>query len=119
MAAVDHPGEDAKLYKTVEAIGLNLCPQLGICIPVGKDSTSMQTRWQQPDGDKGRKPRPCPLIISAFAPVLDVRDTLTPELRRDADSVLLYIDLAVGRQRLGGSVPVCSARMKPVLKRRM
>ena len=103
MAAVDHPGEDAKLYKTVETIGLNLCPQLGICIPVGKDSTSMQTRWQQPDGDKAVT-APLSLIISAFAPVLDVRDTLTPELRRDADSVLLYIDLAVGRQRLGGSV---------------
>ncbi len=107
MAAVGHPGEDANLYRTVAAIGLDLCPELGICIPVGKDSMSMQTRWQEDDGERVVT-SPLSLIISAFAPVLDVRDTLTPQLCRDdgalEDSTLLFIDLAAGRTRLGGSI---------------
>ncbi len=103
MAAVGHPGEDANLYKTVAAIGMDLCPELGICIPVGKDSMSMQTRWQESNSDKAVT-SPLSLIISAFAPVTDIRDTLTPELDNSADSVLLLVDL--GRQRLGGSILV-------------
>ncbi|MCB1647733.1 MAG: phosphoribosylformylglycinamidine synthase subunit PurQ, partial [Pseudomonadales bacterium] len=103
MAAVGHPGEDANLYRTVQAVGMDLCPRLGICIPVGKDSMSMQTRWQDGDEDK-RVTSPLSLIISAFAPVTDIRSTLTPEMQRDDDTVLLLADIAGGRQRLGGSV---------------
>ncbi len=102
MAAVGHPGEDANLYRTVAAVGLDLCPSLGICIPVGKDSMSMKTQWQENGEDKAVT-SPLSLIISAFAPVMDVRETLTPELSRQ-DSTLLLIDLAPGRQRLGGSI---------------
>ena len=103
MAAVGHPGEDANLYRTVAAVGLELCPSLGICIPVGKDSVSMQTRWQE-DGESKSVTAPLSLIISAFAPVQDVRATLTPELRRDEDTRLLLIDIAGGKRRLGGSI---------------
>jgi phosphoribosylformylglycinamidine synthase len=103
MAAVGHPGEDANLYKTTAAIGLELCPELGLCIPVGKDSMSMQTRWQDEQGGDKTVTSPLSLIISAFAPVLDVRQTLTAELNRGKDTVLLFVDLA-GKQRLGGSI---------------
>ncbi len=102
MAAVGHPGEDANLYKTVAAIGLDLCPALGICIPVGKDSMSMKTRWQD-SGEEKSVTSPLSVIISAFAPVKDVRETLTPELQQ-VESVLLFIDLADGKKRLGGSI---------------
>jgi len=79
MAASGHAGEDASLYETVEAVGMQMCPALGICIPVGKDSMSMQTKWRQNDEDK-QVTSPVSLIISAFAPVTDIAQTLTPAL---------------------------------------
>ena len=103
MAAAGHAGEDARLYETVRAVGMDLCPALGIAIPVGKDSMSMRTVWRQADEERVMA-APLSLIVSAFAPVTDVRRTLTPQLRRDAgDSDLILIDLGKGRQRLGGS----------------
>jgi phosphoribosylformylglycinamidine synthase len=101
MAAAGHPGEDAALYDAVRAVGEELCPALGIAIPVGKDSMSMRTVWN--DGQK-RVVSPVSLIVTAFARVPDVRSALTPELRRDVASELLLIDLGGGKQRLGGSV---------------
>ena len=104
MCAAGHPGEDAALYKTVEAVAMQLCPQLGLTIPVGKDSMSMSTRWTQGGQDKAVT-SPLSLIISAFSPVTDVRKTLTPQLRTDlGKSRLLFIDLAGGQQRLGASI---------------
>ncbi|MCE9666525.1 phosphoribosylformylglycinamidine synthase [Myxococcus stipitatus] len=104
MAAAGSPGEDAQLYAAVQAVGMELCPALGLTIPVGKDSMSMRTVWQQ-DGARKAVTSPVSLIISAFAPVLDVRKSLTPQLvSPDEDTRLLFIDLARGRQRLGGSV---------------
>ena len=103
MAPAGHPGEDARLYDTVRAVGMELCPQLGIAIPVGKDSMSMKTVWQQ-DGEQKAVTAPLSLIISAFAPVGDVRRTLTPQLRTDrGDTELLLIDLGNGKNRLGAS----------------
>ena len=100
MAAAGYPGEDAVLYDTVHAVAMELCPALGISIPVGKDSLSMQTRWQDKE-----VVAPLSLIVSAFAPVDDARDTLTPALRTDAgDTELLLVDLGAGRNRLGGSI---------------
>ena len=102
MAAAGHPGEDAALYDTVRAVALELCPTLGISIPVGKDSMSMRTAWQ--DGGKERQVvSPLSLIVTAFAPVSDARRTLTPQLAADTDTVLLLADLGAGRCRLGGS----------------
>ncbi|MBI5451780.1 MAG: phosphoribosylformylglycinamidine synthase [Gammaproteobacteria bacterium] len=103
MAAAGHPGEDAALFDTVKAVGMELCPALGIAIPVGKDSLSMKTVWRE--GDEPRTmTSPLSLIVSAFAPVLDARRTLTPELRRDAGATeLLLIDLGKGHNRLGAS----------------
>jgi phosphoribosylformylglycinamidine synthase len=86
----------------VKAVGEELCPELGLAIPVGKDSLSMRTVWEDA-GQERAVTAPVSLIVSAFAPVRDVRKTLTPELARDVDSALLLIDLASGRQRLGGS----------------
>jgi phosphoribosylformylglycinamidine synthase len=104
MCAAGHPGEDEKLYRTVRAAGMELCPALGIAIPVGKDSMSMRTEWQA-DGETRAVTSPLSVVISAFAPVLDVRKTVTPQLREDCgDSVLLFVDLGAGRNRLGGSV---------------
>jgi len=104
MAPAGHPGEDAALYDAVKAVGMDLCPALGITIPVGKDSMSMKTVWQD-DGVEKSVTAPVSLIISAFAPVEDVRRTLTPQLRSSAvDSCLLYVDLGAGRNRLGGSI---------------
>jgi phosphoribosylformylglycinamidine synthase len=104
MAAAGYPGEDAALFATVKAVAMELCPQLGISIPVGKDSMSMRTAWE----DNGRKKEviaPLSLIVSAFAPCLDARKSLTPQLQPlDRDSVLVLIDLGSGRNRLGGSV---------------
>lgn len=104
MVAAGHPGEDARLYETVKAVGMELCPALGICIPVGKDSMSMRTVWQDEDGNKKSNTAPLSLVISAFAPVLDIRKTVTPQLRNGAEaSDLLLIDLGRGRNRMGGS----------------
>jgi phosphoribosylformylglycinamidine synthase len=136
MAAAGHPGEDARLYDAVRAVGEELCPALGIAIPVGKDSMSMRTVWQDAAGsaaagstaaagasdaagstaagdgeesgtfDKGGERAviaPVSLVVSAFAPVHDVRRTLTPELVRDEDTRLLLVDLGAGSHRLGGS----------------
>jgi phosphoribosylformylglycinamidine synthase len=103
MAAAGYPGEDHKLYETVRAVGMELCPELGITIPVGKDSMSMRTVWQ--DGEQRKSMvAPLSLIISAFAPVLDVRKTLTPQLQTGkGGSVLVLLDLGLGSNRLGGS----------------
>jgi phosphoribosylformylglycinamidine synthase len=99
MAACGEPGEDAALYETVRAVGKELCPALGIAIPVGKDSLSMKTAW----GDKSVV-APVSLIVSAFAPVKDVRQTLTPTLVTDGSPTSLWlVDLSGGRNRLGGS----------------
>ncbi len=104
MAAVSHPGEDAALFDAVRAVGLELCPALGVSIPVGKDSLSMQARWRAADGEH-RAVSPVSLIVSAFARVDDARRALTPQLRDDAgDSVIVFIDLAASRARLGGSI---------------
>ncbi|WP_462322942.1 phosphoribosylformylglycinamidine synthase, partial [Halochromatium sp.] len=128
MAAAGHPGEDARLYETVRAVGLELCPALGIAIPVGKDSMSMKTVWERPvsrpesradatqsgedsraaDGD-GRTESfemaaPLSLVVSAVAPVADVRRCATPWLRLDrGETVLVLVDLGRGQDRLGGS----------------
>jgi len=103
MAAAQHPGEGARLYDAVRAIGMELCPALGIAIPVGKDSMSMKTVWQEA-GESREMAAPLSLIVSAFAPVDDVRRTLTPGLcTRSEDTDLLLIDLGRGRNRLGGS----------------
>ncbi len=103
MAAAGHPGEDAGLYDAVKAVGEELCPALGICIPVGKDSMSMKTVWEE-DGEQKSVTAPLSLIVSAFAPVADIRRTLTPQLRTDrGDSDLILIDLGKGANRLGGS----------------
>jgi phosphoribosylformylglycinamidine synthase len=103
MAACGEPGEDAALFDTVRAVGEELCPALGIAIPVGKDSLSMRTRWETPEGERAVV-APVSLIVSAFAPVADVRRTLTPQLRLDrGDSVLVLVDLGAGRNRLGAS----------------
>ncbi|MES9906125.1 MAG: phosphoribosylformylglycinamidine synthase [Sedimenticola sp.] len=104
MAAAGHSGEDANLYRTVHAVGMELCPALGISIPVGKDSMSMKTVWEQND-EARTMAAPLSLIITGFAPVSDVRRTLTPQLRRDCgDSDLILIDLGKGANRLGASV---------------
>lgn len=103
MAACGYEGEDARLYETVKAVGSELCPELGIAIPVGKDSLSMRTKWQTEDGEDKDMISPLSLIVSAFAPVTDVRKTLTPQLSRDTDTTVLLIDLGEARNRLGGS----------------
>jgi phosphoribosylformylglycinamidine synthase len=103
MAPAGHPGEDAGLFEAVKAVGMELCPALGIAIPVGKDSMSMKTVWQEGHEQKSVT-APLSLIISAFAPVQDVRQTLTPQLRIDCgDTDLILIDLGKGHNRLGGS----------------
>ncbi len=103
MAPAGHPGEDARLYDAVRAVGLELCPALGIAVPVGKDSMSMKTVWEE-DGLEYSVTAPISLIVSAFAPVRDVRLASTPQLRTDAGATtLLLVDLGAGRNRLGGS----------------
>ncbi len=102
MAAAGHHGEDAALFDTVRAVGMELCPQLGIGIPVGKDSMSMKTVWKDGKEDKSVT-APLSLIITAFAPCPDARDTLTPQLAADLDTTLLLIDLGQGKNRMGGS----------------
>jgi phosphoribosylformylglycinamidine synthase len=103
MAAAGHPGEDAALFDAVRAVGMDLCPALGIAIPVGKDSLSMRTVWQAA-GETRSVVAPLSLVVSGFAPVRDVRRALTPELRRDqGPSDLWLVDLGSGQNRLGGS----------------
>ena len=104
MAAAGYPGEDAALFDTVRSVALDLCPKLGIGIPVGKDSLSMRTTWEQA-GAKREVVAPLSLIVSAFAPVTDVRSAWTPQLRTDRKATeLILVDLARGRARLGGSI---------------
>jgi phosphoribosylformylglycinamidine synthase len=102
MAAAGHHGEDAALYDTVKAVGMELCPQLGISIPVGKDSMSMKTTWKEGEQNKAVT-APLSLIVSSFAPVPDVKKTLTPQLTPDTDTVVLLFDLGAGKNRMGGS----------------
>ena len=103
MAACGQPGQDAALFDTVKAVGMELCPALGISIPVGKDSLSMRTTWSD-DGEAKSVISPVSLIVSSFAPVPDVRRTLTPQLRTDlGDTALILIDLGRGKNRMGAS----------------
>ncbi len=105
MAAAGHGAEDAALFDTVKAVGLDFCPALGVAIPVGKDSLSMRTKWEE-QGKAKQVTAPLSLIVTAFAPVADARRTLTPQLQADAEvgeTELLLIDLGQGRNRLGGS----------------
>eukprot|EP01035_Chromulina_nebulosa_P058691 gene58691-80378_t len=105
MAAPAIAGDGADLYAAVQAVGMELCPALGITIPVGKDSMSMSTVWNDAStGEKKRITAPVSLIVSAFAPVADIRLTLTPQLQQLDDTVLLLIDLGRGKNRLGGSI---------------
>ena len=103
MAGAGHGGEDARLYETVRAVAMDLCPALGLAVPVGKDSMSMKTVWQDGTATK-EMAAPLSLIVSAFAPVTDARATLTPQLRCDCgDTDLILIDLGKGQNRLGAS----------------
>ncbi|MBK9134501.1 MAG: phosphoribosylformylglycinamidine synthase [Betaproteobacteria bacterium] len=108
MAACGEPGEDAALYDTVKAVGLELAPALGIGIPVGKDSLSMRTRWRDAaSGQERQVTAPVSLIVSAFAALPDVRGTLTPQLAPPADAsdtTLILVDLGAGRMRMAGSM---------------
>lgn len=104
MSAAGHPGEDARLFDTVKAVGMELCPELGITIPVGKDSMSMQTRWNE-EGTEKSVTSPLSLVVTGFAPVVDIRQTLTPELRMDKGLTdLILIDLGRGQNRMGASI---------------
>ena len=103
QVAANHAGDEAGLYEAVEAIGEKLCPELGLAIPVGKDSMSMKTTWEE-EGEQKSVVAPLSLVVTGFAPVDDVRRTLTPELKKVPDSVLLKVCLSGGKQRLGGSV---------------
>ncbi|MGI6494872.1 MAG: phosphoribosylformylglycinamidine synthase [Kiritimatiellia bacterium] len=102
MCACGEPGEDAALRATVESVAMDLCPALGISIPVGKDSLSMRTLWEDSKGGKQRQVAPLSFVATAFSPVSDVRLTLAPDLKADG-SRLLLVDLGLGRGRLGGS----------------
>ncbi|MBD1581567.1 phosphoribosylformylglycinamidine synthase [Pseudoalteromonas sp. S16_S37] len=103
MAAAGHPGEDAGLYEAVKAVGEELCPALGLTIPVGKDSMSMKTKWEE-NGQSKEVTAPLSLIISAFGRVEDIRKTVTPQLRTDkGDSSLILVDLGAGQNRMGAS----------------
>jgi phosphoribosylformylglycinamidine synthase len=103
MAAAGYGKEDENLFDAVQVVGMEICPQLGIAIPVGKDSLSMRTVWEE-NGEKKAVTAPMSLIVTAFAPVTDIRKTLTPQLRTDrGDTALVLIDLGLGKQRLGGS----------------
>jgi phosphoribosylformylglycinamidine synthase len=103
MAACGEPGEDAALYDTVRAVGIELCPALGISVPVGKDSLSMRTRWTDDTGQARQVTAPVSLIVSAFVTLDDVRHTLTPQLQ-PGDTTLILVDLGNGRNRLAGSM---------------
>ncbi|MES2883870.1 MAG: phosphoribosylformylglycinamidine synthase [Pseudomonadota bacterium] len=103
MAACGQGDEDARLFDTVKAVGAELAPALGIAIPVGKDSLSMKSQWQQ-NGEARTQTAPLSLIVTAFAPVSDVRRSLTPQLAAEPATALLLIDLGNGKNRLGGSI---------------
>lgn len=105
MCAASHGSEGAGLYEAVQAIGMDLCPALGVSIPVGKDSMSMSMGWNAEDGSRKTVTSPLSVIITAFAPVLSIEQTWTPELRTDQSepTILVFFDLAKGKQRLGGS----------------
>ncbi len=107
MAAVNYAGEGAELYDAVQAIGMELCPDLSVAIPVGKDSTSMKASWRERETNEAKSvTAPVTAVISAFAPVEDVRKTWTPQLRRReevGDTLLLFVDLAEGHKAMGGS----------------
>ncbi len=112
MAACGEPGQDAALYETVKAVGMELCPALGVSIPVGKDSLSMRTVWSEGDDSK-KVTSPVSLIVSAFATLADVRGTLTPELNtQEADTTLILIDLGHGKNRMGGSILAQSLKLE-------
>ncbi|MBK5936638.1 phosphoribosylformylglycinamidine synthase [Halorhodospira halophila] len=102
MAACGHDGEDAALYDTVAAVGRDLCPELGVAIPVGKDSLSMRMVWEEAGGQRSVT-APVSLVVSAFAPVADVRRAVTPQLQPQPDTVLVALELSGERHRLGGS----------------
>ncbi len=103
MAACGEPGEDAALYATVKSVGMDLCPALGIGIPVGKDSLSMRTKWTNPTGEPQQVTAPVSLIVTGFATLADVRGTLTPQLQ-PGNTTLILIDLGQGRMRMAGSM---------------
>ncbi|WWC71907.1 phosphoribosylformylglycinamidine synthase [Kwoniella pini CBS 10737] len=104
MSAASHEGEGAKLYEAVQAVGMDLCPKLGVGVPVGKDSMSMSMKWSGSKGEKNQVTAPLSLIVTAFAPVNRVDRTWTPQIQTDAgETVLVFVDLARGQQRLGGS----------------
>ncbi|CAO3633520.1 unnamed protein product [Cunninghamella blakesleeana] len=103
MCAANHDGEGAGLYEAVQAIGLDLCPALDIAIPVGKDSMSMKMKWDTEQNEQREVTAPLSLIITGFAPVINNHKTFTPQLRNQPNTSLVYIDLANGKQRLGGS----------------
>lgn len=106
MAAVNHPGEGAALFEAVKAIGMELCPELKVSIPVGKDSTSMKASWKDDAGEAKSVTAPVSVVISAFTPVEDVRSTWTPQLRRVeevGETILMFVDLANGYSAMGGS----------------
>ncbi|EXJ91663.1 phosphoribosylformylglycinamidine synthase [Capronia epimyces CBS 606.96] len=108
MSASSHPGEGAGIYEAVEALGMDLCPKLGIAIPVGKDSMSMKMKWQDPQSKAAKEvTAPLSLVISSFAPVLDIKKTWTPQLRRYhevGESTLFFVDLGLAHRSLGGSI---------------
>ena len=103
MAACGEPGEDAALYATVKAVGMELCPALGISIPVGKDSLSMRTQWKDEGKDK-KVTSPVSLIVSGFATLADVRGTFTPQLNDQEDTTLVLVDLGHGKNRMATSI---------------
>jgi phosphoribosylformylglycinamidine synthase len=102
MAPAGHAGEDAALFATVKAVGMELCPQLGVSIPVGKDSMSMKTVWND-EGESKAVTSPISLVVTAFSATPDARKTLTPQLQTNVDSKLILIDLGAGKNRMGGS----------------
>jgi phosphoribosylformylglycinamidine synthase len=102
MAPAGHAGEDAALFATVKAVGMELCPQLGVSIPVGKDSMSMKTVWND-NGENKAVTSPISLVVTAFSATPDARKTLTPQLQTNVDSKLILIDLGAGKNRMGGS----------------
>ncbi|KAF9005959.1 CobB/CobQ-like glutamine amidotransferase domain-containing protein [Cyathus striatus] len=105
MCASGKAGEGAALYEAVQAVGLELCPALGVGIPVGKDSMSMAMKWTREDGEMREVSAPVSLIVTAFAPVKDIRKTWTPQIRTDVndETLLVFVDLGAGKTRLGGS----------------
>ena len=103
MVAAGEPGHDADLYETVRSVALELCPALGLAIPVGKDSMSMRTLWQE-DENEMRNVSPLSLVVTGFSRVQDIRKTLTPELSNSDDTELWLVDLGGGKSRMAASV---------------